>query len=65
MKEIFSLQNSPPFLAKFLLIRHWVCAGICQRAAVDESGIIKKQLGKYSRSENGRSAWGALYDTAT
>jgi hypothetical protein len=46
MKEIFSLQNSPPFLAKFLVIRHWVCAGICQRPAVDESGIIKKTAGE-------------------
>jgi len=40
-----------------------VSAGICQRALVDESGMIRTQMGTHNRSENGRSAWDALYDT--
>jgi hypothetical protein len=57
-------QNSQPFLAKFLLLQLLgVCAGIYQRAVVDELGMIRTQLRASSRSENGRSAWDALYGT--
>jgi hypothetical protein len=28
-----------------------------------ELGMIRIQMGIHNRSENGRSAWGALYDT--
>jgi hypothetical protein len=57
MKEIFRLQNSPPFVAKFLVIGP---VGICQndKCHVDES----EMMGTHSRSENGRSARDALYD---
>jgi hypothetical protein len=59
------------FTAKFIAISRQVppdsfmgvFAGICQRALVDESGPIITQMGAHSRSENGRSAWEALYDT--
>jgi hypothetical protein len=30
---------------------------------VDESGMIRTQMGTHNISENGRSAWDALYDT--
>jgi hypothetical protein len=30
---------------------------------VDESGMIKTQMGVHNRLENGCSAWEALYDT--
>jgi hypothetical protein len=39
-----------------------VSAGICQRALVYESKMIRTQMGTH-RSENGRSAWDALYNT--
>jgi hypothetical protein len=42
-----------------------VCAGNCQRALVDESGMIRILMGMHNRSENGRSKWDALYDTIT
>jgi hypothetical protein len=42
-----------------------VSAGICQRALVDESGMIRTQMGTHSKSGNGRSAWGALYDATS
>jgi hypothetical protein len=32
-------------------------------ALTDESGMIRPLMGTHSRSENGRSAWDALYDT--
>jgi len=52
------------FLAKFLPASLLgVSAGICQRALVDESGMIRTQMGTHNRSEIGRSAWDALYDT--
>jgi hypothetical protein len=31
---------------------------------VDESGVIRTQMGAHNRSENGRNAWEALYDTS-
>jgi hypothetical protein len=40
-----------------------VSADICQRALVDESRMIRTQMAMHSRSENGHSAWDALYDT--
>jgi hypothetical protein len=64
MKEILRRQNSRPFLTKFLpgpLLGASV--GYCQRALVDESRIIRTQMGTHNRSENGRSAWDALCDT--
>jgi hypothetical protein len=33
-----------------------VSAGICQTALVDESGIIRTQMGKHNRSESGHRA---------
>jgi hypothetical protein len=30
---------------------------------VDESGVIRTQMGTHNRLENGRSAWVVLYDT--
>jgi hypothetical protein len=64
MKEIF-------LSAKFTAISRQVCpdsllgvcAGICQRAVVDESGMIRNQIGVHNTSENGHSAWDALYVT--
>jgi hypothetical protein len=38
-------------------------AGICQRALVDESGMIRTLMETHSRSEYGRSGWDALHDT--
>jgi hypothetical protein len=40
-----------------------VSAGIFQRALVDDSGMIRIQMGIQNRSENDRSTWDALYDT--
>jgi hypothetical protein len=40
-----------------------VSAGICQRALVDESGMIRTQMVTHNRSGNGHSAWDVLYDT--
>jgi hypothetical protein len=39
--------------------------GACsnQRSLVDESGVIRTQMGMHNRSENGHSTWDALYDT--
>jgi hypothetical protein len=34
-----------------------------QRVLEDESRIMRTQMGTRNRSENGRSTWGALYDT--
>jgi hypothetical protein len=58
-------------LAKFVAISRQVSPdsllgvsiGICHRALVDESGIIRTRMGTHNRSENGRSAWDALYNT--
>jgi hypothetical protein len=36
---------------------------VATRALVDESGMIRTQMGTHNRSENGRSALDALYDT--
>jgi hypothetical protein len=38
-------------------------AGNCQRALVDESGVIITQMGGTQYIINGRSAWDALCDT--
>jgi hypothetical protein len=38
-------------------------SGICQKALVDESGMIVTVMGTRNRSENGRSTWVALHDT--
>jgi hypothetical protein len=54
MEEILRRQKAPLFLAKFLLIRYYLPAAICQRAHVDESGI--SQMGTHNTSENSRSA---------
>jgi predicted alpha/beta hydrolase family esterase len=35
----------------------------CQRALVIESGTLRTQLGGHTNSEDGCSAWDALYDT--
>jgi hypothetical protein len=40
-----------------------VSAGVCQRALLDESEMIGTLMRMHNRSENGRSAWDALYDT--
>jgi hypothetical protein len=40
-----------------------VSAGICQRALMDETGMITTQMVTHNRSGNGRSKWDALYDT--
>jgi hypothetical protein len=46
LKEILCRQNSRPFLPKFLPASLLgVSAGYCQRALVDESGIIRNQVG--------------------
>jgi hypothetical protein len=39
-----------------------VSAGYCQRAVMDESGIIRTQMGTHNTS-NGRSVWDALCDS--
>jgi hypothetical protein len=38
-------------------------AGFCQRALVDELGMIRTQMGYVQYMKNGRSAWDALCDT--
>jgi hypothetical protein len=50
---------SPSSLASLL----GVSALICQRALVDESGMIRTKKKAHNISENGRSAWDALHDT--
>jgi hypothetical protein len=40
-----------------------VPVGVCQTALLDKSGIVRTQIGTHNRSENGRSAQDALYDT--
>jgi hypothetical protein len=46
------------FLAKFLPASLLgISAGICYRALVDESGMIRTQERKHNSSENGRIAW--------
>jgi hypothetical protein len=37
-----------------------VPVGFCQGALVDQSGMIRTQMGTHNRSENGRSAWDAF-----
>jgi hypothetical protein len=60
-----SLAKICTFLTKFLpssLLG--VLADIFQRALVAESGMIRMQMGKHKRSENGHSAWDTLYNTS-
>jgi hypothetical protein len=52
--------SSAKFLPASLL---GVSTGICQIALVGDSGMIRIQMGMQERSDNGRSAWDALYDT--
>jgi hypothetical protein len=40
-----------------------VSAGVCRKALLDESGMIKAQMGTLIRSGNGHNAWDSLYDT--
>jgi hypothetical protein len=55
--EILGQQNSRTFLAKFLLASLLgVSAGVCQRALMDESGMIRTHMGTHSSSENGRNS---------
>jgi hypothetical protein len=50
--------NRHLFLAKFLPTSLLgISAGICYRALVDESGMIRTQEGMHNSSENGRIAW--------
>jgi hypothetical protein len=51
MKEIgyTCWKNVRPFLAKFILLHYHMSAGYCQRALVDESGIIRTQMGTHNR----------------
>jgi hypothetical protein len=44
------------FLANLLLIGYKVCAGSCQSALVNVSGMIRTQMGTHNKSENGSSA---------
>jgi hypothetical protein len=59
----YDTDTSPakwPFLANFLpasLVGD--LPGICQKALVDESGIMITQIGTQNRSENGRGTWDA------
>jgi hypothetical protein len=48
MKEILRQQNSQTFFARFFLLRYYVSAGYCQKALVDESGIIRAQMGTHN-----------------
>jgi hypothetical protein len=44
-------------LAKFLLASLLgVSAGVCQRALMDESGMIRTHMGTHNSSENGRNS---------
>jgi len=43
----------------------YVSADICQRALLDEPGMIWTQMGTNNRFESGRSAWDGLYDTTS
>jgi hypothetical protein len=65
VKEILHKQNlaaiSHQVSPASLLV---VSARICLRAVVDESGMIRTQMGMHSRSGNGHSTWDCLYDTA-
>jgi hypothetical protein len=63
MKEIFRQQNLPPFSPSFPDSPLSVSIVIYQRALVDVSGMIITQMGKHNRTEKGRSAGDALYDT--
>jgi hypothetical protein len=65
MWAVFRRQNSQSFYRQVSLDSLvGVSAGIFLRALVDESGMIRTQMGKLNRSENGCSAWDPLYDTA-
>jgi hypothetical protein len=52
MKEIFRRQNSAPrFHQVSPASLLYVCAGNCQRALLDISGMIRNHMGKHDRSE--------------
>jgi hypothetical protein len=61
------------YSAKFTAISHqvspnslvYVSAGICQRALVDESGMIRTQTGHTIDKKMVTVAWDALYDTTS
>jgi hypothetical protein len=66
MIEIFRWQNKRTFPTMFLLASLLdALADIYQIALVDESQMIKNQFVTHKRSENGRSAWDALYETTS
>jgi hypothetical protein len=48
---------------EFPALQLGVSAGICQRALLDESGMIRSHMWTHNISENGRSAWDALHHT--
>jgi hypothetical protein len=65
MREILRRKNYRTYLTKFLPASLLgISTSIFQRALVDESGIITTQMGTQNKSDNGRSAWDALYDTS-
>jgi hypothetical protein len=65
-EEILRRKNSRPFLDKFLPASLLIVSSVyCQRALVDESGMIRTKMGMDNRPENGRRAWNALCDTAS
>jgi hypothetical protein len=40
-----------------------ISASIYQRSLVNESGMVRSKMRTNNKSENGRRAWDALYDT--
>jgi hypothetical protein len=64
MKQIIRLENSRPLLAKFLPVSLLgVSTGKYQKPLVDESGMIRTQMGKAQLIRSGRSVWDALHAT--
>jgi hypothetical protein len=57
MMEILRQLKDISFQLSTLLLD--VCCN--QRALVDESGVIRTQMGMHSRLENGSSAWDTVY----
>jgi hypothetical protein len=45
------------------MVCNFVVLCLHQTALVDESEMIKTQVGTHSKSESARTAWDALYDT--
>jgi hypothetical protein len=50
MKEILCRQNLRPYSSSFLASLQNISAGKCKRALVDESGMIRTQMGTHNRS---------------